>query len=78
MMAVVHGDDVTALDVEESVGEYARLRSEAFELKLRGRLGEEAGCDKADPRHAELHVVSMCRQCKAAALTPGVTEHPTE
>ena len=43
---VVHGDDFTALGVKDSLDQYERLLSEAFELKIRGRLGEEEGCDK--------------------------------
>ena len=43
---VVHGDDFTALGEKSSLDKYERELAKAFELKIRGRLGEGKDDDK--------------------------------
>ena len=40
-MCVVHGDDVTALGLGENLDFFEKKIQESFEIKIRGRLGEE-------------------------------------
>lgn len=43
---VVHGDDFTALATAENLSWYETKLAETFELKIKGRLGEGAHCDR--------------------------------
>ena len=43
---VVHGDDFTALEPRDSLLWYEKGLAQSVELKLKGRLGEAADCDK--------------------------------
>ena len=42
----MHGDDFTALGEKSSLDKYERELAKAFELKIRGRLGEGKDDDK--------------------------------
>ena len=46
MSIVVHGDDFTALGDKANLDRYEKELAKAFELKIRGRLGEGQGDDK--------------------------------
>ena len=46
VVAVVHGDDFTLLGTKEQLDWCEAEMAKAFELKLRGRMGERPGCVK--------------------------------
>ena len=62
MSVVVHGDDFTALGVDEDLNWYEKSLAKYFELKIRGRIG--VGCDGPN----EIKILNRCLKLTAEGL----------
>ena len=72
MSVVVHGDDFSALGVDESLNWYETELAKHFELKLRGQLGH----DKGDVQ--EMRILNRIVRLDMGGIRYGADPHHAE